>query len=71
MPKNPRKGPSHQQQLAEIITRTGSGRLVAKRLGCSQQSVSAWALGTTMPRRLMQNKMQKLFKIPVPWLPLP
>lgn len=72
MPKNGRKvHRTHQQQLAEIVTREGSGRAVAEKLGCSQQSVSAWALGTTLPRSPMQKKLLKVYKIPMPWLPLP
>lgn len=66
-----RRPKPNQQMLAEIIKQMGSGRAVAKKLKCSQQSVSAWALGTTLPRWGMQKKMLKLLGIPVPWVPLP
>ena len=66
-----RRPKPNQQLLAEIVRQMGSGRAVARKLKCSQQSVSAWALGTTLPRSGMQKKMQKLLGIPVPWVPLP
>lgn len=69
-PKRRGRRKTHQQQLAEIVQRKGSGRVVAKELKCSQQSVSAWALGTTLPRANMQQRMEKRYGIPRPWVPL-
>ncbi len=72
MPNNGRKREkSQQQQLAEVVKRKGSGRVVAEELGCSQQSVSAWAKGIGLPRSAAQTKMRKLYRIPTPWIPLP
>jgi len=65
-----KRSKTHQQRLAEIVTRKGSGRAVAGELQCSQQSVSAWALGLTLPRPPMQKKMRQLYRIPTPWVPL-
>lgn len=62
---------SHQQRLAEVIKSKGSGRAVAEEVGCSQQSVSAWAKGVGLPRARAQAKMRKLYRIPTPWVPLP
>ena len=70
--KGKRRRPKPQQQLlAEVIQQKGSGRAVGKELQCSQQSVSAWACYVSLPRKRMQEKMEKRYGIPTPWPPLP
>ena len=65
-PKN--NGEHHQTVLlANVVKEVGSEALVADKLGCSQQSVSAWLHGTNFPRAPMQVKMKKLWGIPTPW----
>jgi transcriptional regulator with XRE-family HTH domain len=61
------KLPTQQELFAAVIRNKGSGAVVAKELGCSQQSVSEWARGSWVPRLKMQEKMKKLYGIPVPW----
>lgn len=53
--------------LAAVVKSVGSEALVAEKLKCSQQSVSAWLHGTNSPREAMQRRMAKLWDIPMPW----
>lgn len=66
MPKARRRD-TQQELLSATVRSLGSEALVAKKLGCSQQSVSAWRRGSWLPRRNMQNKMLKVYGIPMPW----
>lgn len=58
---------THAELFKEAVKAEGSGGRVAKRLGCSQQSVSAWASGTNPPRPKMQQKIKEIYNIPEPW----
>jgi transcriptional regulator with XRE-family HTH domain len=61
------KLPTQQALLGAVVRNKGSGAVVADELDCSQQSVSEWMRGSWVPRRKMQEKMGKLYGIPVPW----
>jgi len=71
--KKARKSPSKQARaLTKVIELAGSGRAVADQIRttgvkCSQQSVSAWAGGDWVPRLRIQQKLQELYGIPMPW----
>lgn len=58
---------TQRELLADIIKDQGSAAAVAKTLRCSQQSVSAWAHGTNVPRAAMQKKLLETYSIPQPW----
>lgn len=62
-----KKEKTHQQLLAEVVENEGSEERVAKRLACSQQSVSAWIKGSWLPRMAVQKRMKEIYKIPIPW----
>lgn len=55
-----------QRLLAEAVAAAGSQTKLAKKLDCSQQSVSAWLKGD-VPRGSMQRTLKKMFNIPTPW----
>ncbi len=59
---------TQQALLVAVVKNKGSGARVAKELRCSQQSVSAWARGTWLPRPDVQKRMLKRYGIPMPWV---
>ena len=61
------KKKTNQELLADVVQRKGNGTVVAKELGCSQQSVSEWMRGSWVPRLAMQKKLKALYRIPLPW----
>ncbi len=65
--KSEKKAKTHQQLLAAVVENEGSEERVAKKIGCSQQSINAWIKGSWLPRMAVQKKMKELYKIPVPW----
>lgn len=67
-----RKKLPQQALLAEIVVRKGGGAIVAKELHtkslkCSQQSVSAWVVGSWLPKGPMQERIEKVYGIPFGW----
>lgn len=54
-----------QKSLADAVAAVGSQAKLAKKLDCSQQSVSAWLKGER-PRGSMQRKLKKMFNVG-PW----
>lgn len=69
--KDAKKPKTHQQLLAAVVESEGSEERVAKRLACSQQSVSAWIKGSWLPRMAVQKRMKEIYKIPIPWRKVP
>lgn len=63
----PRKFTRQQKALAAAVKEAGSQGKLAKKLGCSQQSVSAWLKGEK-PRLKMQQKMRRKLGIEGAWL---
>ncbi len=63
--KAPKKSAGHRG-LDRAVVEMGSQAKLAKKLGCSQQSVSAWVKGGT-PREKTQAKMHRVFGITGPW----
>lgn len=59
--------PTQRKALADAVEALGSQGKLAKKLDCSQQSVSAWLKGD-VPRPSMQRKMKRVLNIPEPWL---
>lgn len=54
---------AHRKSLSELVQKFGQD-FVAKEIGCSQQSVSAWLRQST-PRKSMMRRLLTVLRTPV------